>query len=108
MPSAICPYCGCSLARLGISLKDATRWAYGREELAFCCQGCLDGFKEDPERYLAEIQDWIVCPGCLAEEPRALAVSIEHDAQRVYFCRCPCCVDDFLKRPNELLERLEA
>ena len=50
MDSPICPYCGCSLARLGITRDRATAFAYKDEQLLFCCQGCLDGFQADPER----------------------------------------------------------
>lgn len=63
-------------------------------------------FKEKPSAYLAEIADWIVCPTCLAEKPRALAISIEHEGSPVYFCRCPCCVSEFEKDPERVLARL--
>jgi YHS domain-containing protein len=106
MDSPICPYCGCSLARLGISHDAATAFAYEGEELLFCCQGCLDGFQSEPERYLTEIRGLIVCPTCLAEKPRELAVALEIGGERVYFCRCPHCVDRFEKDPEPLLARL--
>jgi YHS domain-containing protein len=108
MDSRICPYCGCSLARLGIAREAATALNYNGEELLFCCQGCLEGFKSDPERYLAEVRDLIVCPTCLAEKPRDVAVSIEYEGGSVYFCRCPGCAAEFKRRPGELLARLAA
>ena len=106
MDSPICPYCSCSLARLRIARAAATAFRYGGEELLSCCQGCLKGFRADPERYLAEIRDLIVCPTCLAEKPRGLAVAIEHAGQSVYFCRCPDCVERFKQEPEPLLARL--
>lgn len=106
MDSPICPYCGCSLARLGISRDAAIALTHQAQELLFCCRGCLDGFKEDPERYLGEIRDWIVCPTCLAEKPRELAVSIEHNGETVYFCRCPGCAERFRQGPEPLVARL--
>jgi YHS domain-containing protein len=106
MDSPICPYCGCSLARLGIGRDAATSSTHQGEELLFCCRDCLDGFQTDPERYLAEIRDWIVCPGCLAEKPRELAVAIEHEGDRVHFCGCPHCLERFEKQPERLLDRL--
>jgi YHS domain-containing protein len=106
MDSPICPYCGCSLARLGISRAEATRFTYEGEELLLCCRGCLDGFRADPSRYLAEIQDWIVCPTCLAEKPREFAIAIEHEGESAYFCRCPGCVKRFENDPEPLLDRL--
>ena len=65
-----------------------------------------DGFQSDPERHLSEIHELIVCPSCLAEKPRELAVSIEHGVENVYFCRCPHCVERFEQDPEALLARL--
>jgi YHS domain-containing protein len=106
MNSPICPYCGCSLARLGIAREAATVSTYEGEELLFYCQGCLDGFRTKPDRYLAEIRELIVCPSCLAEKPRELAVAIEHAGESIYFCRCPHCVERFKQDPEPRLARL--
>jgi YHS domain-containing protein len=106
MDSPICPYCSCSLARLGITREAATTLTHQGEELLFCCHGCLEGFQKDPDRYLAEIRELIVCPSCLAEKPRALAVAVEHDGEQVYFCRCPDCAERFEKESEPLLARL--
>jgi YHS domain-containing protein len=105
---SICPTCGCSLVRLGISRADATRHGRDGEELLFCCQGCARLFDQDPGGYLREFADWIVCPTCLAERPKHLAVSISHAGREIHFCRCPYCVEEFRRRPDELLERLAA
>ena len=107
MDSPICRYCGCSLVRLGIARETATAFTYKGEELLFCCQGCLDGFRTEPARYLAETRELIVCPSCLGEKPRPLAAVIEHAGELVYFCRCPHCVERFEKDPESLLARLE-
>jgi YHS domain-containing protein len=48
----------------------------------------------------------IVCPSCLAEKARGLAVAIEHAGEPVYFCRCPHCVERFEKEPEPLLAQL--
>jgi YHS domain-containing protein len=106
MDSPICPYCGCSLVRLGIGREAATGWMHEGQELLFCCDGCLAGFQADPDRYLVEIRDWIVCPTCLAEKPKALTLSIAHEGREIAFCRCPGCVEEFERRPDELLARL--
>jgi YHS domain-containing protein len=106
MDSPICPHCGCSLARLGIAREAATAFTYGGQELLFCCQACLDGFQTDPDRYLAETRELIVCPTCLAEKPRDRTVSIEHAGGLVYFCRCPHSVERFENEPEPLLARL--
>ncbi len=104
--SPICPTCGCSLVRLEIATDTAPSYEHDGKRLLFCCQACLGLFSEHPERYLDEIRDWIVCPTCLAEKPKHLAVSIEHEGEAVWFCRCPCCVEEFERRSGELLARL--
>jgi len=104
--SPICPTCGCSLVRLGIERVAATSYEHDGQRLLFCCRGCVELFAEDPERYLAEVADWIVCPTCLAEKPKALTVSITYEGREIHFCRCPCCLEEFERRPEELLARL--
>lgn len=104
--SPICPTCGCSLVRLGIKRHDAVRYQHRGEELLFCCQGCVELFRESPDSYLEEIRDWIVCPTCLAEKPKHLTISISHEGEEVRFCRCPHCVEEFHRRPAALLARL--
>jgi YHS domain-containing protein len=102
----ICPNCGCSLVRLGVSREHAAKYEYRGQEYLFCCEGCVESFRENPETYLAEIGDWVVCPTCLAEKPKHLTVSITHGAREVHFCRCPGCIEEFRKRPDELLARM--
>ena len=107
METPICPTCSCSLVRLKISKDKATSIRYKSEEYHFCCQGCVDIFVADPQKYLQEIDDFIVCPTCLAEKPRHLAVKEEIAGQAVYFCRCPHCSDAFRAKPDHYINRLE-
>ena len=79
MKSLLCPTCGCSLVRLGVSRENAARAEHDGAEYLFCCEGCRELFGSDPERYLAEIRDVVVCPSCLAEKPIAVTVAIEHN-----------------------------
>lgn len=102
----ICPTCGCSLVRLGMTRDKAAVFEHDGAELLFCCQGCIESFRESPEIFLEQFRDWIVCPTCLGEKPKDVAISITHDGEEIYFCRCPYCVEEFRKRPNELLDRL--
>ena len=107
MKTPICPTCGCSLVRLGVSKDQSVAHQYGDEEHHFCCQGCLDVFTTDPPKYLGETGDLIVCPTCLAEKPRASAVKLKIAEQEVYFCRCPYCVELFRENPGFYIGRLE-
>ncbi len=46
----ICPTCGCSLVRMGISTAVAARVEHRGEELLFCCQRCAEVFGGDQDR----------------------------------------------------------
>jgi len=107
MKTIICRTCGCSLTRLGISKNNSVAHRHNGEEYRFCCQGCVDVFITDPQKYLQETNDLIVCPTCLAEKPLKWAVKIEIDDHKVYFCRCPYCVEVFRKNPDFYVKRLE-
>ena len=108
MKTPICPACGCSLVRLGIARSDAARSVHDGQEWLSCCRGCAEVFESDPDKYLAEIAGWVVCPACLAEKPKALTVTVQHDREAVHFCRCPCCLEEFRKDPDAMLARLTA
>lgn len=107
MNTPICPTCSCSLIRLKISKDKAATSLYAGEEYYFCCQGCVDVFDLDPQKYLAEIRDFIVCPTCLAEKPRHLATKEDIAGQEVYFCRCPHCIQTFRENPDQYATRLD-
>ena len=107
MKTLICPSCGCSLVRLGISKDKATVYRYNKEDYYFCCQGCVDIFTTDPQEYIKETNDMIVCPTCLAEKPVQNAIKLEIDGSEVHFCRCAHCVDLFKKNPSFYIKRLE-
>ena len=107
MKTSICPTCGCSLVRLGIREDQAVHYSYDGGEYAFCCQGCVELFAVDPNKYLEEVMDLIVCPTCLAEKPLQQAVMIEIAGKQVHFCRCPHCAEVFQKNPDFYLKRLE-
>ena len=75
MNTLICPACGCSLVRLGISREQSVLNHYHDVEHYFCCQECVDLFITDPEKYLQRTSDVIVCPTCLGEKPLARAAT---------------------------------
>ncbi len=107
MKTLICPTCGCSLVRLGVAKDQAVAYNHTSKEYVFCCQGCADLFTTDPQKYLQESNDLIVCPTCLAEKPRQLAVKLEIAEQDVYFCRCPHCEELFRGDPDFYMKRLD-
>ncbi len=107
METRICPTCGCSLVRLGVTDDQSVAYQHGGKEHHFCCQGCLDVFVTDPEKYLRQMSDLVVCPTCLAEKPRERAVKLEVAGQEGYFCGCPYCAELFRKNPDFYIMRLE-
>ena len=106
MNTRICPTCGCSLVRLGVSNDPAVMYESNGKEYHFCCQACTDLFITDPQQYLRETSDLIVCPTCLAEKPRERAAQLQIAGQDVHFCRCPYCPDVFQKNPEYYMQRL--
>ena len=106
MNTLICPTCGCSLVRLGIANDEAPANTYDGKEYCFCCQGCVDLFIADPMKHLEETKDMIVCPVCLAEKPKVMAVKLQIADEEVYFCRCTHCQDMFRNAPDYYKKRL--
>jgi YHS domain-containing protein len=106
MKTSICPACGCSLVRLGIEKDKAAVYKYKDEEYLFCCQGCVDIFINDPDKYLAEVADWVVCPACLAEKPPEFTIEYQYGDTKLNFCRCPHCMTEFKKNPDFYIKRL--
>lgn len=102
----VCPSCGCSLVRLGVDLATAKTYEHVGACYSFCCQGCLDIFVTDPEKYVLEIANVVVCPTCLAEKHVENTVTLEHKGETVHFCRCPGCRTAFQRDPDRLLGRL--
>ncbi|PCI51468.1 MAG: hypothetical protein COB49_01740 [Alphaproteobacteria bacterium] len=106
MQTKICPTCGCSLVRLGITDQQSEQLTFQDMQYFFCCQGCKDIFLKDPEPFVKEVADIHVCPVCLAEKPTAYTVSLIHKGQQIHFCRCIFCTEAFKKDPDYYLDRL--
>ena len=102
----MCPTCGCALVRLGISKDEAISYYHNGEEHLFCCDGCLQVFANDPEKYLREASNFAVCPVCLGEKPLESTVELEHGGTTLHFCRCPHCTEEFEKNPEHYMNRL--
>ncbi len=73
----------------------------------FCCDGCLEQFIAEPEKLLHETGGLIVCPVCLTEKSPALTKKLERDGTILCFCRCPLCMEAFMKNPEYYIRRLE-
>ena len=106
MKTKICPSCGCSLVRLGISEKSATILNYKNQTYFFCCSGCADLFENDAEKYIKEIESVVVCPVCLAEKQIEQTIMVPYNKIEIPFCRCPHCTNTFKEKPQYYLDRL--
>ncbi len=107
MKTPICPRCGCSLVRLGVSKDKAATYSYKGEEYLFCCQQCVEMFVTDPEQHLQRTKNVVVCPTCLGEKLPASTFTFEHAGQEVPYCGCPSCQEGFQKDPGFYIKRLE-
>ena len=107
MKLEICPTCSCSLVRVGIKNSPDLSIKYEGEAYFFCCYDCMELFKGAEERFLAEIKDLIACPVCLAEKQIRQAVTITYNKEPISFCRCPHCINEFTKRPQYYVDRLD-
>jgi len=104
----ICPTCGCSLVRLGIKEDESNTYNYNHIEYSFCCNGCLDLFIIEPDKYIAEINNIVVCPTCLGEKPIESTVKSVYAQRELHFCRCPHCIKEFERNPDYFINRLKA
>lgn len=102
----VCPSCGCSLVRLGITEEKRVSKIYKEKEYLFCCEACVDLFVSDAESLLNETGDLVVCPSCLAEKPIGQTVELDYNGKKIHFCRCPHCIDVFQKDPEYFIKRL--
>lgn len=106
MKTSICPTCGCSLIRLGITKENSITQIYDGKEYFFCCDGCAELFRHNPQVLLSETSNIVVCPSCLAEKPIHQTVELEYNGEKFNFCRCPHCMDVFQKDPEYFIKRL--
>lgn len=106
MTTLICPTCGCSLVRLGITKENAVMRKYQGKEYSFCCDGCAVAFRENAEALLEETNSLVVCPSCLAEKQINQTVLISFRGEELHFCRCPHCMTVFQEDPEYYVKRL--
>lgn len=67
---------------------DAVTYTYLGKEYSFCCGGCVEGFKNEPIKYIEGLK----CP-VMGNDAKAKVTS-QIDGVSYYFC-CPPCIDEF-------------
>lgn len=106
METPICAACGCSLIRLGIPRAKAICHLHKNKQYWFCCEGCLELFKKNPEQLLIETSNLAVCPVCLAEKPVINTMEYKFNDMVFNFCKCPHCLDAFNHDQEYFIKRL--
>ena len=85
---------------------------YQGQRIYFCCKGCPEMFKKDPEKYMKKIADskvllesvQMTCPVMGGKVNKKLHV--DHEGRRVHFC-CKGCGAVFEKDPEKYLKKLD-
>jgi YHS domain-containing protein len=109
MPQSTCPVSGHAIDK-------SVYEDYEGKRVYFCCESCVDKFKEDPDSYMKKFE----AEGVLLEDaPKSQTecpvmggeikkdIYADHDGKRVYFC-CESCKGEFAKDPAKYIEKLEA
>ncbi len=82
------------------------------QRIYFCCLGCIDKFKENPDKYFKKsAEDSILfeniqasCP--VSGEKIDKAFFFYYEGRGIYFC-CEKCVDTFKSDPKKYLDKLD-
>lgn len=61
-------------------------YAYQGVNYYFCCNGCLEKFKKDPETYLNKTKDII----CGMDVDKRTAIKVSYEGKDFYFCSAGC------------------
>ncbi|MBU2438336.1 MAG: YHS domain-containing protein [Acidobacteria bacterium] len=93
----VCPVSGKEVA----DTEKAPSLEYNGKTYFFCCAGCLDKFKAEPEKYLAQSGKNTICP-VMGNEIKDFekAPSVEYKGKTYYFC-CADCKEKFTKDPEK-------
>ena len=87
---------------------------YQGKRVYFCCSGCVEAFKKDPEKYMEKMEKQGVvlenapieqktCP--VSGKPINREVFADYQGKRIYF-KCPDCREKFIKSPEKYLGNL--
>src|SRR5436853_1359997 len=86
----------------GGEVNEKYRAEYNGQFVYFCCSGCVEDFKKNPEAAIAKLsaEDQAaikINEKCqVSGEPISKALSVEYEGRKVYFC-CEHCVEQFKK-----------
>jgi len=81
---------------------------YQGKRVYFCCSGCVETFKKEPEKYMKKMEDagiqleTVPCP--VSGKPSNPEVFTEYNGEKVYFC-CEGCKEEFEKNPEKYMDK---
>ncbi|MFO7890047.1 MAG: YHS domain-containing protein [bacterium] len=81
---------------------------YQGKRVYFCCSGCVETFKKDPEKYMKKMKDAgvklesVPCP--VSGKPSNPEDFTEYKGEKVYFC-CEGCKEKFEKNPDKYIKQ---
>lgn len=78
----ICPVSGEKV----LKSEAAGPYKYNNNEYYFCCNGCLEKFKKDPESYLNKTTDLV----CGMSVDKRTAIKASHEGADYFFCNENC------------------
>ncbi|MFC2157809.1 YHS domain-containing protein [Acidobacteriota bacterium] len=98
--NTICPV-------MGNPIKDyekAPKVEYNGKTYYFCCAGCDAKFKEDPEKYIAFLNETVKCAVSGEEIKKGQAAGVaKKDGKTYYFC-CANCEAKFKEDPEKYIK----
>lgn len=106
-PQTVCPVMGYNIdSTVFVDLQG--------QRVYFCCKGCPEKFKADPDTYFKKaaaegvlfenIQTTCRVSG---EKLKDKSVFADYEGRRIAFC-CPKCIGDFGKDPQKYLTKMDA
>jgi P-type Cu+ transporter len=102
--AALDPVCGMTV----VPERAAGSWEYGGTTYFFCGKGCLERFREHPERYVEKESAEVVDPVCgMTVSPGSASGSHEHGGTKYYFCGTGC-LERFRESPDRYLSKEKA
>ena len=84
---------------------------YQGQRIYFCCVGCVEKFKKDPDKYMKKLEQAGVqlekvqttCPVMGGKIDKKMYT--DYQGQRIYFC-CTGCVEQFKKDPEKYMKKI--
>ena len=92
----------CVVTGESISKGKELTYNYLGKDYAFCCEDCVESFKNEPIKYIKEDLSCIVM-----DEPVKKNISASYKGTKYYFC-CKMCIGEFNDDPEKYLKKYDS